>query len=127
MDFPQNFIQVEQKRLRKKCGYQRDFPSEVKWAMKNDRRQEIVKLISENRMVKAGDLAEDGDTILMDVGTTVLEFARFLKGYKRITVFTNAMQIAMAPVSDFNIRVSQPVCLRNGAPRISGQSFPFLQ
>lgn len=95
--------------------------------MKNDRRQEIVKLISENRMVKAGDLAEDGDTILMDVGTTVLEFARFLKGYKRITVFTNAMQIAMAPVSDSNIRVSQPVCLRNDAPRISGQSFPFLQ
>lgn len=139
--------------------------------MKNDRRQEIVKLISENRMVKASelveryhvsmetirrdmeyleekgyltrvyggavartmyglepeysarevknygeklligraavDLVEDGDTILLDVGTTVLEFARFLKGHRRVTVFTNAMQIAMALASDPNIRVIQ--------------------
>lgn len=139
--------------------------------MQDERRQEIVKLISENRMVKASelveryhvsmetirrdmeyleekgyltrvyggavartmyglepeysarevknyqeklligraavDLVEDGDTILMDVGTTMLEFARFLKGHRRVTVFTNAMQIAMALVMDTNIRVIQ--------------------
>lgn len=54
---------------------------------------------------KAIEFVEDGDTIEIDVGTTTLEFARALKGKKRVTVITNALQIAMALVDDENIRV----------------------
>lgn len=54
---------------------------------------------------KAIELVEDGDTIEIDVGTTTLEFARALKGKKKITVITNAIQIAMTLVDDENIRV----------------------
>ncbi len=41
---------------------------------------------------------QDGDTIFMDVGTTVLEAARSLKDKKNITIITNATQIANAMV-----------------------------
>lgn len=137
--------------------------------MRNQRRDEIVKIILKDRMVKASDLAEnyhvsmetvrrdleyleekgylsrvyggavaktmhglepeyasrevknyeeklligraavnlvdDGDTILIDVGTTTLEFAQFLKGKKKATVFTNAIQIATLLAMDANIKV----------------------
>ncbi len=43
---------------------------------------------------KAAEYVEDGDSIILDIGTTTLEFARFLKG-KKITVFTNSIKIAM--------------------------------
>lgn len=42
---------------------------------------------------KAADLVKDGDSIVIDIGTTTLEFAKFLKG-KKITVFTNSLKIA---------------------------------
>lgn len=54
---------------------------------------------------KAIELVDDGDTIEIDVGTTTLEFARALKGKKKVTVITNSIQIAMTLVDDENIRV----------------------
>lgn len=42
----------------------------------------------------AASLVEDGDSIIIDLGTTTLEFAKFLKEKKNITVLTNALQIA---------------------------------
>ncbi len=54
---------------------------------------------------KTVDLVDDGDTIAIDIGTTTLEFARALKGKKKVTVITNAIQIAAALVDDDNIRV----------------------
>lgn len=43
---------------------------------------------------KAADLVKDGDSIVIDIGTTTLEFAKFLKG-KKIIVFTNSLKIAL--------------------------------
>lgn len=54
---------------------------------------------------KTVELVDDGDTIVIDIGTTTLEFARALKGKKKVTVITNAIQIAATLVVDDNIRV----------------------
>lgn len=54
---------------------------------------------------KAAELVNDGDTIIIDLGTTALEFAKFLKGKKNITVFTNSLQIAYELMSDEEITV----------------------
>lgn len=54
---------------------------------------------------KTVELVDDGDTIAIDIGTTTLEFARALKGKRKVTVITNAIQIAAALVDDENIRV----------------------
>ncbi len=43
----------------------------------------------------AAELVTDGDTVFLDVGTTLTEVARCLRGKKRITVITNALNIAL--------------------------------
>jgi DeoR/GlpR family transcriptional regulator of sugar metabolism len=43
---------------------------------------------------KAVEFVNDGDSILIDLGTTTLEFARFLKGKKDLTIITNSIKIA---------------------------------
>jgi DeoR/GlpR family transcriptional regulator of sugar metabolism len=42
----------------------------------------------------AATLVDDGDTILVDVGTTVLTFCKYLQGKKGLTVITPSMQAA---------------------------------
>lgn len=54
---------------------------------------------------KAASLVEDGDVIIIDIGTTTLEFARFLKGKKNITVFTNSIKIAFELMDEPEITV----------------------
>lgn len=43
----------------------------------------------------AAELVSDGQTIILDVGTTVTEVARNLMGRKGLTIITNALNIAM--------------------------------
>lgn len=43
---------------------------------------------------RAAEMVSDGDTVILDVGTTVMEVARHLVRYKNITVVTNALNIA---------------------------------
>lgn len=43
---------------------------------------------------KAAEMLEDGDTVVIDTGTTMLEFARAIKGRKRLTVLTNSLPVA---------------------------------
>ena len=137
--------------------------------MKLERKDKIIRMISENRMVKAHDLAEqfqvsmetvrrdlaelerqnvirrvhggavlnagsslepdfsyreinryeeklligkeaanhveNGETIIIDIGTTAMEFAKFLKGKKAITVLTNSLKIAQELMDDPEISV----------------------
>ncbi len=54
---------------------------------------------------RAAELVEDGDTIIIDLGTTTLEFSRFLHTKKNLTVFTNSIQIASELVKSPEIRV----------------------
>src|SRR5690606_3728948 len=45
--------------------------------------------------LKCVELIEDGDTIILDSGSTTTEIARKLKGIKNLTVITNALNIAL--------------------------------
>jgi len=44
---------------------------------------------------KAIELIEDGDTIILDSGSTTTEIANLLNNYKNLTVITNALNIAL--------------------------------
>jgi DeoR/GlpR family transcriptional regulator of sugar metabolism len=44
---------------------------------------------------KAAELIEDGDTVLLDLGTTTLEVAKNLKSKHNITILTNSIKIAL--------------------------------
>ncbi len=44
---------------------------------------------------KAVEYINDGDTIILDSGSTTTEIAKLITGYKNLTVITNALNIAM--------------------------------
>ncbi len=44
---------------------------------------------------RAIELINDGDTIILDSGSTTTEIARLISGYKNLTVITNALNIAL--------------------------------
>ncbi|GAW92127.1 DeoR/GlpR family DNA-binding transcription regulator [Calderihabitans maritimus] len=54
-----------------------------------------VTFLKEKRAVakKAVELIEEGDTILLDAGTTTFELAKELKSFSKLTVVTNAVNI----------------------------------
>ncbi len=51
---------------------------------------------------KAAALVSDGDAIVIDVGTTTLEFARALKQKKELTIFTNSIPVASVIMEALN-------------------------
>jgi len=44
---------------------------------------------------KAVEFIQDGDTIILDSGSTTTEIARLISGYRNLTVITNALNIAI--------------------------------
>jgi DeoR/GlpR family transcriptional regulator of sugar metabolism len=61
---------------------------------------------AKQRIAKAAvDLVIDGDTIVLDTGTTSLEVAYALRGRKVITVVTAALRVAMELANEPDIRV----------------------
>jgi DeoR/GlpR family transcriptional regulator of sugar metabolism len=71
----------------------------------------------------AAGLVEDGDTIIMDSSTTVLQMARFLKDKKRLTVITNGLKIAseLAPYENISV-ISTGGMLRSSSLSFVGHS-----
>ena len=53
----------------------------------------------------AARLVDDGDTVIIDVGTTALEFASHLKGRRGITVVTPSLPVAMELGNESDVRV----------------------
>lgn len=52
----------------------------------------------------AADLISEGDTIILDIGTTTLEIARNIKNMRNITVLTNSLAILNElAASDYNV------------------------
>jgi DeoR/GlpR family transcriptional regulator of sugar metabolism len=45
--------------------------------------------------IKCLEYIESGDSIILDSGSTTTEIAKKLKGFKKLTVITNAINIAM--------------------------------
>jgi DeoR/GlpR family transcriptional regulator of sugar metabolism len=54
---------------------------------------------------KCLDFIENGDTIILDSGSTTTEIAKKLKGMKNLTVITNALNIALILGTEPNIEV----------------------
>jgi DeoR/GlpR family transcriptional regulator of sugar metabolism len=54
---------------------------------------------------KCLDFIEDGDTIILDSGSTTTEIAKLLRGHKNLTVITNALNIALLLGVEPNIEV----------------------
>ena len=52
---------------------------------------------------RAAEMVNDGDSIIVDIGTTTLEFTRFLKEKKNLTVLTNSLKIAYELMTEKNI------------------------
>jgi DeoR/GlpR family transcriptional regulator of sugar metabolism len=59
--------------------------------------QREIRNIQEKRAIgmKAAELITNGEAIILDAGTTTYQIAKALKGKKRLTVITNAFNIAM--------------------------------
>lgn len=53
----------------------------------------------------AAAMIQDGESILLDLGTTTLEVARHLRGRRNLTVLTNSLPAAMALVEEPGITV----------------------
>ena len=54
---------------------------------------------------KALQYIEDGDTIILDAGTTITEIAQRLENFNNLNVVTSALNIALALGSRFNMQV----------------------
>ncbi|HWO78355.1 MAG TPA: DeoR/GlpR family DNA-binding transcription regulator [Bacillus sp. (in: firmicutes)] len=95
-------------------------PFLTKESMRISQKREIAK--------KAVTLVKEGQTIILDSGTTTLEIARLLKDRKNITVITNDIKIAAELVeSDLKVIVSGGE-LQNGVGALYGpQTHHFLQ
>ena len=57
-------------------------------SMQDDEKSRIGK--------KAAELVEEGDSIIIDAGTTALAFAQQLRSFRQITVLTNSIPVAYA-------------------------------
>ncbi len=63
--------------------------------------------MEEKQMIarKAVELINDGDTIILDSGSTTTEIAKLLTGYSNLTVITNALNIAILLGAEVGINV----------------------
>lgn len=69
----------------------------------------------------AARLVSDGDTLILDVGTTTLELARALRGRQRLTVLTSSLPIAVKLGNEPGIRVLVTGgCVRPGELSLTG-------
>lgn len=69
--------------------------SKTGFELKSNQKQ-ITNLAEKKRIAAAAlELIEDGDTIILDTGTTTIELARLLPAKKNLTVVTNDLEIAM--------------------------------
>ena len=67
--------------------------------------REVFHLTEKRKIaIAAANMVEDGETILLDAGTTTREIARELCG-KRLTVATNSMDVASILADEENIEV----------------------
>ena len=64
-------------------------------------------MVEEKRAIGAATarLVEDGESILLDLGTTTLEVAGHLRGKQNLTVLTNSVPAALALVDDPGVTV----------------------
>ena len=57
---------------------------------------------------KAAELIQDGDTIILDSGTTTLEIARRLERFQDLTIITHALNVALELAGHKNVTLIMP-------------------
>ena len=69
-----------------------------------------IRQFEEKRRIglAAAELIEEGDTIILDSGSTTLEITKHLARFKNLTIITNAVNIAVALAEMKNINVIIP-------------------
>jgi DeoR family fructose operon transcriptional repressor len=65
---------------------------EAPYILRQNIRSEEKRAIGQH----AAELIQDGNTIIIDVGTTTLELAQAIQGKKRLTILTNSLPVATA-------------------------------
>lgn len=72
--------------------------------------EKSVKNVREKGAIgrKAAKLIEEGDTIVLDSGTTTIEIIPYLRKFKNLTVITNGLNIAASLVEAENVKVIVP-------------------
>jgi DeoR family fructose operon transcriptional repressor len=78
-------------------GPEEDIPVSVREDMDKHLKQRIAR--------KAVSFIQEGDSILLDAGSTTLEIARELLLHKNITVITNALNISLLLTQNQNIQI----------------------
>jgi DeoR family transcriptional regulator of aga operon/DeoR family fructose operon transcriptional repressor len=70
---------------------------------------------------KCAELIDDGDTLIIDLGTTTLEVAKNLKNKRNLTIITNGVNIALelVKIKDFRVFLAGGQ-LRSGELTCSG-------
>ncbi len=79
----------------------------TKTGLELDMVQRGTQHLAEKRRIaeRALELVEDGDTVILDTGTTTLELARLLGRRRDLTVVTNDLAIALALEAAESVRV----------------------
>jgi len=68
--------------------------------------REVAHMVEKRQIgIKCAELVEDGETLIIDLGTTTLEVAKNLKQKKDLTVITNAINIALELINVKDFRV----------------------
>jgi DeoR family transcriptional regulator of aga operon len=100
-----DLIQLEQKGMliRTRGGALRQESVSTDFALSEKRRRHF----KEKQLIgkKAAELVKNGETIIIDSGTTTMEVARNLSGYSDLTVLTNALNIAAGLTGNKSCRV----------------------
>lgn len=84
-------------------------PLTVRSTRNDDKKRAIGRL--------AADLVQDGDSLALDVGTTVLEVARALQGRRNLTILTASLPIANEIVASLSLTSDVRLILTGGIVR----------
>ena len=86
---------------------------EPPYTIRSTRNAEIKRAIGR----KAAELIVDGDSIALDVGTTILEIAQALHGKRNLTIITASLPIANEIVSNLSLTSEVRLILTGGIVR----------
>lgn len=103
-----DFLQLEKKNMliRARGGAIRVKPVGVDFEL--SKKQKINLHLKKKIGKQAAEIVKDGDTIIIDAGTTTQELTKNLLPESKITVITNALNIASSLVNHKNIQVIMP-------------------
>ncbi len=83
-------------------------PMQISDDLSVDKRKVLHLNRKKSIALAAYSLFREGDTIIMDSGTTMMELAKQLKGKKNMTIITNALDIALKISEHDNLKIIIP-------------------